>query len=83
MGLQFSYLGIIGIIVFYKNVYVVLENIKITSRKLKYEINKKDTKAIEKIKNILAVTISAQLAIMPIMIYHTNLFSIYFFITRN
>lgn len=82
MGLQFSYLGTIGIIVFYKNVYVVLENIKITSKKLKYQINKKDTKAIEKIKNILAVTISAQLAIMPIMIYHTNLFSIYFFITN-
>ena len=30
----------------------------------------------------MAVTISAQLAIMPIMIYHTNLFSIYFFITN-
>ena len=42
MGLQFSYLGTIGIIVFYKNVYVVLENIKITSKKLKYEIKKKD-----------------------------------------
>ena len=41
MGLQFSYLGTIGIIVFYKNIYVVLENIKITSKKLKYEINKK------------------------------------------
>ena len=26
---------------FYKNIYVVLENIKITSKKLKYEINKK------------------------------------------
>ena len=47
MGLQFSYLGTIGIIVFYKNVYVVLENIKITSKKLKYQINKKDTKAIK------------------------------------
>ena len=30
----------------------------------------------------MAVTISAQLAIMPIMIYHTNLFSIYFFIAN-
>ena len=50
--------------------------------KMFMQFNKKDTKAIEKIKNILAVTISAQLAIMPIMIYHTNLFSIYFFITN-
>ena len=32
MGLQFSYLGTIGIIVFYKNVYVVLENIKIRDK---------------------------------------------------
>ena len=79
MGLQFFLFRNNWNYCFYKNIYVVLENIKITSKKLKYEINKKDTKAIEKIKNILAVTISAQLSIMPIMIYHTNLFSIYFF----
>ena len=37
---------------------------------------------ISKIREILSVTISAQLAIMPVMLYHFNMFSTYFFITN-
>ena len=78
MGLQFSYLGTIGIIVFHKNVLKVLKNIKIKDRKWKYRFNRKVILLSNKIKEMLAVTISAQLAIFPIMIYHFNLFGTYF-----
>ena len=82
IGLQFSYLGTIGIILFHKNVFLFLKNIKIKNRKWKYRINRKIILIIGKIKEILAVTISAQLAILPVSIYHFNLFSSYFFLTN-
>ena len=82
VGLQFSYLGTIGIIVFHKNILKLLKDIKTKNKKWKYQYNKKIMKFINKVKEVLAVTISAQLTILPVMIYHFNLLGIYFFITN-
>lgn len=82
MGLQFSYLGTLGMIILHKNVLQFLKNIKITNRKWKYRFNRKAIILIGKIKEILAVTISAQLAILPVTLYHFNLFGSYFILTN-
>lgn len=82
IGLQFSYIGTIGIMVLHKNVFRFFKNIRIKNRKWKYKFNRKVIIFISKIKEILAVTLSAQLAIFPIMIYHFNLLGIYFFISN-
>lgn len=82
IGLQFSYIGTIGIMVLHKNVFRFFRNIRIKNRKWKYKFNRKVILFISKIKEILAVTLSAQLAIFPIMIYHFNLLGVYFFISN-
>ena len=82
IGLQFSYLGTIGIIVFHNNILKFLKSIKIRNRKIKYKINRKVIILIGKIKEILAVTLSAQVIILPIMFYHFNIFNPYFFISN-
>lgn len=82
IGLQLSYLGTIGILVFSKTISKILDNIRIKNPKYKYKINKKIVIAIEKIKEILAVTISAQLMILPIIIYNFNFFGTYFILTN-
>lgn len=71
VGLQLSYLGTIGIILWYKKFLIILqplENIKL--------------KIFKKIKEILAVSLSAQITILPIMIYHFNIVGIYFLLTN-
>ncbi len=65
VGLQLSYLGTIGIILFHSNFLHILNFIK-----------------KQKIKEILAVTLSAQVAIFPILWYHFNIIGIYFLITN-
>ncbi len=82
IGLQFSYVGTIGILFFHNNVFKILKDIKIKNKKWKYRISPKVIKITDRIKEILAVAISAQIAIMPIMIYHFNVFGIYFFLTN-
>ena len=82
VGLQLSYLGTIGIIGFNKTIILILKNIQIRNRKWKYKINRKLILLISKIKEILAVTMSASLAVVPVMIYHFNLFGTYFLITN-
>lgn len=82
IGLQLSYLGTIGIIVFHSKVLNFLKRINIKNPKIKYAIPKKLTSITDKIKEILAVTISAQIAILPVMLYHFNLIGIYFLITN-
>lgn len=82
IGLQFSYIGTMGIMILHKSVFSFLKNIKIKNKKWKYKFNRKTIFFISKIKEILAVTLSAQLAIFPIMIYHFNLFGVYFLISN-
>lgn len=82
IGLQFSYVGTIGIIVLHKNIFEFLKSRKIKNRKWRYRSNQKIILLVTKIKELLAVNISAQLAIFPIMIYHFNMFGVYFLITN-
>lgn len=72
VGLQLSYLGTIGIILLRATV------LKIFS----YRKGKKEGKIIGKVKEILAVSLSAQIMILPIMLYHFNTIGIYFLITN-
>lgn len=81
IGLKLSYLGTIGIITFYSTVLKLLNNIKIKNRKLKYKINLK-SKFFRVFKETLAVTLSAQIAVFPVIIYSFNLFGTYFLITN-
>ena len=82
VGLQLSYLGTIGIIIFNKNIYNFFRSIKIRNRKIKYRINRKIILLVDNIKQILSVTFSAQIMILPILLYHFNLLGIYFFISN-
>ena len=76
VGLQLSYLGTIGIIIFHPFVLHILD--KMTAKWQKY----KKLKLLDTIKEMLAVTISAQIALIPIILYHFNLFSCYFLISN-
>ena len=82
IGLQLSYLGTIGIIVFNKNIYKFLHEIKLKNDKVKYKINRKLILTIDRIKEILAITFSAQVMIMPVMLFHFNILGSYFFISN-
>lgn len=80
IGLQLSYLGTMGIILFQKNIHLKLRKIKIRNKKIKY--NRRLIILIDKIKEVLSVMFSAQIAIFPVMIFHFNIFSPYFIITN-
>ena len=82
VGLQLSYLGTIGIVCLNKNVYSYLRKIKIRNKKLRYKINRKLILFVDKIKEILSVTLSAQIVILPIMLFNFNVLGIYFFISN-
>lgn len=67
IGLQLSYLGTVGIILFSKNI-------------LKFLNKEQENKS--KIKETIAVSISAQIAILPFTFFHFNTFGIYFLIAN-
>ena len=66
IGLQFSYIATIGIIILNKNILVFLE------KRIK---NKK-------VREVVSISISAQISIIPISLFHFNTFSIYFLISN-
>ncbi len=72
VGLQLSYLGTIGIILFRPVILQIL-----TNRELK-----RKSKVIGKTKEMVAVSLSAQIMILPITLYHFNIIGIYFLITN-
>lgn len=82
VGLQLSYLGTIGIVCFNKNVYNFLRKLKMRNKKIKYKINRKFILFMDKIKEILSVTLSAQIVILPILLFNFNILEIYFFISN-
>ena len=82
VGLQLSYLGTIGIVCFNKNVYNFLRKLKIRNKKIKYRINRKFILFMDKIKEMLSVTLSAQIVILPILLFNFNILGIYFFISN-
>ena len=82
IGLQFSYIATIGIVLLQKNIKKVLKNIKIKNKKWKYRLSTKTLRIISKTQEILSVTIAAQISILPIMIYHFNIFGTYFLLSN-
>ena len=83
ISVQFSYGGTIGIVLFQKNILSILNKLKIQNRNKRYKRqNKYIVKIIQKIEEILSVTMSAQIIIMPIMIINFNTLGIYFLITN-
>ena len=82
VGMQLSYLGTIGIILFNKTILKILKNIKPKDRKYKYKINRRIILLTSKIKEILSVTISASMVVFPVMLFHFNVFGTYFLITN-
>ena len=82
VGLQLSYLGTIGIILFNKNIKQYLDNIKWLKNNIRIKRSKRISKIVENLKDMLSVTLSAQMMILPIMLYHFNIIGIYFVITN-
>lgn len=74
MGVQLSYLGTIGIILFEPTILKIF-NGKQSKKKLKLKV-------VEMGKEIVAVSLSAQIMILPIMLYHFNIVGIYFIVTN-
>jgi len=82
LGLLLSYGGVIGIIILNKSILSILKNIKIKNKKYKYFIKPKIQNSLDKIKEIISVSISVQIFIFPIAIYNLNTFNPYFFISN-
>ncbi len=82
VGLQLSYLGTIGIILFSKNIKQYLDNIKWIKNNIRIKRNKRISKIVKNLKDMISVTLSAQFMIFPIMLYHFNMIGIYFVITN-
>lgn len=82
IGFQLSYAGVIGIIMFNTNMYMLLNCIKIKNKKWKYKIKNTTKNIIDKIKKNISVIISAQIFVIPISIYHFNSLNIYFILSN-
>ena len=67
IGLQYSYLGTIGITLFYKTIIHILT---------------KKSQKFMKIKQIISLSISSLIFILPLTIYYFNTFGIYFILTN-
>ena len=82
VGLQLSYLGTIGIILFNKSIKQYFDNIKWIKNNISIKRSKRISQIVENLKDMIAVTLSAQLMILPVMLYHFNMIGIYFMITN-
>lgn len=82
VGLQLSYGGVLGIIILNKSITKMFENIKIKNKVYKYKIKPKIQKVLDKVKEILSVSISVQLLILPILLENMNTFTTYFLISN-
>lgn len=82
VGLMLSYGGTIGIILFQKTIYMILQDMKLKSNKKVHKEKEIVTKIKNKLKEILSVTISAQIVIMPIIIIFFNKIGISFLVVN-
>ena len=82
LGLQLSYVGVMGIVIFNKSILNFLKNIKVNNKVYKYKIRPKVQRYLDKIKEIISVSISVQMSILPIILYNFNTFSPYFLISN-
>ncbi len=82
IGFQLSFGGTIGIIIFSKRLQNKKGKLKETTKEEKLNIIKLAQKIIGNIKEMCIVTISANLLIVPIMMYHFNTISFTFIISN-
>ncbi len=82
LGLLLSYGGVIGIVIFNKYILNILKNINVKNKIYKYKIRPKIGRYIDKIKEIISVSISVQLFILPLIISSLNTFNPYFLISN-
>lgn len=82
LGLQLSYGGVIGIVIFNRHILNILKNINVKNKIYKYKIRPKIDRYIDKIKEIISVSISVQLFILPLIMLYLNTFSPYFLISN-
>ena len=82
LGLLLSYGGVIGIILFNKSMLKFLQNIKIKNKVYKYKIRPKIQNKLDKVKEIISVSLSVQVFILPIILYNLNTFNPYFLISN-
>lgn len=86
ISVRFTYIATLGIVLFQKNILRFLRNIQIKDKKhilRKRKItNEKISKILNFIYEILSVSLSAQIAILPISIISFNTFSLTFLITN-
>lgn len=82
LGLQLSYGGTVGILLFQKNIFKILKEKVYKIPYLKYHINRRKVLRIKKILEILSVSISAQFIILPITIKQFHTLSLYFIISN-
>ena len=81
LNVLLSYGGTIGIVLFNKTIISLLEKIKIKDKKYKYRINKKMLNLIRYFKETIAMSISVQIIIIPIVIVYFNKISFSFLVT--
>lgn len=83
VGVQLSYGGTLGIILFQKKVYDILGKIKLNKvNRVNKRVILRFSKVLELLKQSLSVSISAQLIIFPILIYHFHSLGLYVFINN-
>ena len=86
IGLQYSYMGTLGIILLNKNIVSILKIKKNTNKHKIRRFRILKTKFLEsilsKLKEIIAVSISAQIFILPLTLFHFNTIGVYFLITN-
>ena len=82
LGLLLSYGGVIGIVIFNKHILNILKNINVKNKIYKYKIRPKICRYLDKIKEIISVSISVQLFILPLITLYLNTFCPYFLISN-
>lgn len=82
LGLQLTYSATLGIILFNKRIYQMLKDIKIKNKVYLYNIKPKIEKISDKVKEIISLSISVQITILPIIIYNINILNPYFFLSN-
>lgn len=82
IGLQLSYLATIGIVSFSRKIRKKLDNFKGFKNSLLIRKNNKLQTLVNKVKDNLSVMFSAQMLILPVMIYNFNIFGTYFIISN-
>lgn len=82
LGLILSYSGVIGIITFNKAILKILKNIKVKNKMYKYQIRPKIQKYLDNVKEIISISLSVQLIILPIILYNLNTINPYFLISN-